>query len=336
MIFQVVFRMSGSNISPSPLSTTSNQSEETLHTSSYESESNESDEREDSRVKLPSIPSPHMVEVASPVSVKSDQSVAPGIAFKYSVSWDKPNSPAVSYSSMASVQSMNTPLKFSREPDVEGRNEAASPAPTLASFQSEQSMEPPATFSCRHSFCKTRIPYYWTKPTHAGSCCCPQYRKRFKTRPALNLNRTLANVVQTQQQAGFSPALLTQSYTGPGDVACDMCSGSRIRAVKSCLTCCTSYCESHVRRHYTVEALQEHILREPTKDLEQEVYNTNTPAEVGLKDLMSSMMNEMKGLKNTINKMRVKLEDVQRGITPVTEARPPRKRIRTELKEGES
>ncbi|XP_026803515.2 uncharacterized protein LOC113547393 [Pangasianodon hypophthalmus] len=422
--------MSGLNNSPSPLSTTSNQSEDSVHTSSYESESNESDEREDSRLKVPSIPSPRMVEAASPTSVKFDQSVAPRITFQNSLkhkgvspapmygyqgkdqlcpvmfspasvtiraSWDKPNSPAVSYNSMTSVQSMNPPLKFSREPDVVGRKEAASPAPTMASVQSEQSMDPPATFSCRlkvpsipsprmvdaaspgptsvrsdlsvipratikvsesytslmmrehlrcsvckdmlkepvsipcgHSFCQTCILSYWTKPIHAGSYSCPQCRKRFKTCPALSLNLTLANVVQTQQQAGFSPALLPQSYAGPGDVACDICSESSIRAVKSCLTCCTSYCETHVRRHYTVEALQEHILREPTKDLEQEVYKTNTPVEVGLKDLKSNMMNEMKQLENTVNKMTVKLEDLQRSITQITEAQHPRKSNHTE------
>ncbi|KAG5830083.1 hypothetical protein ANANG_G00318000 [Anguilla anguilla] len=51
-------------------------------------------------------------------------------------------------------------------------------------------------------------------------------------------------------------------------IPCDICCEGRTKAVKVCLTCSASYCESHVRDHYTVEALQRHKLEEITEDLD--------------------------------------------------------------------
>ncbi|XP_045069890.1 E3 ubiquitin-protein ligase TRIM16-like [Coregonus clupeaformis] len=56
-------------------------------------------------------------------------------------------------------------------------------------------------------------------------------------------------------------------FKGPGEVPCDIC--SEVKAVKFCLTCTLSYCETHVRKHYTVPKLQRHTLVEVTGDLEE-------------------------------------------------------------------
>ncbi|KAI4877474.1 hypothetical protein NFI96_030848, partial [Prochilodus magdalenae] len=132
-------------------------------------------------------------------------------------------------------------------------------------------LKEPVSIPCGHNYCKTCIQSYWTKPTRTGSFSCPQCRKRFRTRPALDPNSALAKMVKELQQAGFSPALPAHCYAGPGDVACDFCTGTKLRAVKSCLTCSASYCETHVKQHYTVAALQRHMLMEVTGELEQKL-----------------------------------------------------------------
>ncbi|KAF7686698.1 hypothetical protein HF521_015091 [Silurus meridionalis] len=370
--------MSDSNTSPSL----------TLSEPSVDDSSDSSDEREDlSLVQngiLPaSLCSNQGKDQICPVLLNMDEEISV-------VQWIKPNSPAASYISMRSNQSMDPPLKFRQKSDVMGFNEALSPAPTVASLQSDQSMDPPSSFNrmakgmsspsmvdslsprptsvksdqsvvqrkpdrkracytmklmrehlwcscckntlmepvsipCGHSFCKHCIKSYWKKPSPAGGYRCPRCRKRFQTRPSLKLNITLANVVQTQQQTCTSPRPLTRSYAGPRDVACDICIGRKIRAVKSCRTCLVSYCETHVRGHYTVEVLRKHTLIEPTNGLEQGVAS-NTPAEYVPQDLIT----QMQQLQNKVKEMEVKLEVLVSSISGVQR---PAKRKRTELED---
>ncbi|XP_076872906.1 uncharacterized protein LOC143522869 isoform X1 [Brachyhypopomus gauderio] len=242
-------------------------------------------------------------------SMKTDHSMDPPLTFNketavMSLKQDGPT-PAPSCLSGNSDRSIDRPVTFSREREGSWIKRETSPSP-CQSLKTEAFMAAPnthrdETFSpdinelsaslltedhfrcsvctdvlkepvsipCGHSYCKTCIQTYWKKPTQAGSYSCPQCRKRFNTRPALNTNLALAKVVEKLQQAGFSPALPAQCYAGPGDVVCDFCTGRKLRAVKSCLTCTASYCETHVRQHYTVAALQRHRLVEVTGDLEK-------------------------------------------------------------------
>ncbi|XP_046699118.1 uncharacterized protein LOC124381475 isoform X2 [Silurus meridionalis] len=203
-------------------------------------------------------------------------------------------SPAPTCMSFKSEQSKDQFIGFNGRPKLE----APSPAPTCISFKSEQSkdqfigfqrsvlhssllmddhlkcpeckdvLKVPVSIPCGHSFCKSCIQSYWEKSPHKGIYSCPQCKKKFKPCPLLSLNLALNNVIK---QAGFSPALPAQNYAGPGDVGCDICTGKRKRAVKSCLTCSIVYCENHVRQHYTVEALQRHTLIDITEDLESRI-----------------------------------------------------------------
>ncbi|XP_055780223.1 fibronectin-like [Salvelinus fontinalis] len=58
-----------------------------------------------------------------------------------------------------------------------------------------------------------------------------------------------------------------KSIIRPEEVVCDVC--DELKAVKFCLTCTQSYCETHVRKHYTVPKLQRHTLVEVTEGLEE-------------------------------------------------------------------
>lgn len=65
-------------------------------------------------------------------------------------------------------------------------------------------------------------------------------------------------------------------YAGPGDVACDMCSGRKVSAVKSCLQCLGSYCKEHLKPHYNVAALKRHKLVDTTNNLQDNICGHET------------------------------------------------------------
>ncbi|XP_020329185.1 E3 ubiquitin-protein ligase TRIM16-like [Oncorhynchus kisutch] len=56
---------------------------------------------------------------------------------------------------------------------------------------------------------------------------------------------------------------------GPGAVPCDIC--SEVQALKFCQTCSVSYCETHIRQHYTIPKLKRHTLVDVTGDLVQKL-----------------------------------------------------------------
>lgn len=71
---------------------------------------------------------------------------------------------------------------------------------------------------------------------------------------------------ETQEQ-GHDPAELGAPGEEEDQILCDFCLGaSRVRAVKSCLTCMVNYCEEHLRPHQENSKLHSHQLTEPAKD----------------------------------------------------------------------
>lgn len=72
---------------------------------------------------------------------------------------------------------------------------------------------------------------------------------------------------ETQEQ-GCGPAQTrAPGDEGEGEILCDFCLGaSRVKAVKSCLTCMVNYCEEHLRPHQENSKLHSHQLTEPAKD----------------------------------------------------------------------
>ncbi|XP_005951090.1 E3 ubiquitin-protein ligase TRIM21-like [Haplochromis burtoni] len=59
-----------------------------------------------------------------------------------------------------------------------------------------------------------------------------------------------------------------QQAAVPGEVPCDVCTGSKLKALKSCMVCLTSYCETHLEPHLTASRLRRHHLVEPLENLE--------------------------------------------------------------------
>uniref|UniRef100_A0A3Q2QW59 B30.2/SPRY domain-containing protein n=1 Tax=Fundulus heteroclitus TaxID=8078 RepID=A0A3Q2QW59_FUNHE len=55
----------------------------------------------------------------------------------------------------------------------------------------------------------------------------------------------------------------------PREIPCDMWTETKAKALKSCLVCLLSYCETHLEPHQTAPRLNEHQLMDPVKNLEE-------------------------------------------------------------------
>ncbi|XP_033961066.2 tripartite motif-containing protein 16-like [Pseudochaenichthys georgianus] len=132
-------------------------------------------------------------------------------------------------------------------------------------------LKDPATTSCGHSFCMNCIQTHWDKEDEKEVFSCPQCRQSFTPRPVLLKSTMLADLVEKQKKTGLEEAPADHGYAGAEDVACDVCTGRKLRACKSCLQCLISYCEKHLQPHYESPAFGKHKLVEPSKKLQENI-----------------------------------------------------------------
>ncbi|XP_034418534.1 E3 ubiquitin-protein ligase TRIM21-like [Cyclopterus lumpus] len=126
----------------------------------------------------------------------------------------------------------------------------------------------PVTTPCGHNFCKKCINDYWDTNNQN---MCPMCKKVFFSRPELLVNTFMSEMVSqfrqsAQQKASSSSS--EQQESKPGEVPCDVCTGTKLKALKSCLVCLVSYCETHLEPHLTMSGLKRHQLMDPVENLE--------------------------------------------------------------------
>lgn len=132
----------------------------------------------------------------------------------------------------------------------------------------------PVSTPCGHSFCKACLQGYWN---HSKKFQCPMCKKSYNKRPEMSVNRVLAEISSQFQGLmvagggaegaavrgstlnlasdtghGSSSGLDTGEFARPGEVPCDACIGRKLKALKSCVNCPGSYCETHLRHHKKV------------------------------------------------------------------------------------
>ncbi|KAG9334051.1 hypothetical protein JZ751_009214 [Albula glossodonta] len=148
----------------------------------------------------------------------------------------------------------------------------------------------PVTIPCGHSYCMECINDYWGKDDHIGIYSCPQCRQTFCPRPHLCRNTMLAEAVEQLRRASLNPRGSIKSVRRPssspgssmapassssssssGAVPCDVCQTDPQPAVKTCLVCLASYCETHLKPHRQAPALKRHELIGPTGQLTQKI-----------------------------------------------------------------
>ncbi|XP_060736523.1 E3 ubiquitin-protein ligase TRIM39-like isoform X1 [Tachysurus vachellii] len=116
----------------------------------------------------------------------------------------------------------------------------------------------PVTTPCGHNFCKSCITQCWDTSEH---CHCPYCNEKFTIRPEHKINITLRDVADHFKKRSKEPP---ESL----EVLCDVCTGVKQKAVKSCLDCGVTFCSSHLEPHINVPRYKEHKLINAVKNLE--------------------------------------------------------------------
>ncbi|XP_062864488.1 E3 ubiquitin/ISG15 ligase TRIM25-like [Trichomycterus rosablanca] len=130
-----------------------------------------------------------------------------------------------------------------------------------------ETLRDPITTHCGHSFCMVCINNCWDQEDDKGTYSCPQCRQTFTPRPVVSKNIILTGVVENLRKRKFQDPL----PSGPEDVECDSCTRKKYKAVKSCLVCLASFCETHIQLHYESPAYKKHKLVEASRRLKEQI-----------------------------------------------------------------
>ncbi|XP_033982066.1 E3 ubiquitin-protein ligase TRIM21-like isoform X2 [Trematomus bernacchii] len=173
----------------------------------------------------------------------------------------------------------------------------------------------PVSIPCGHNFCKACISEHWDRNVPSQ---CPYCKEVFNTKPELRVNTFISEMAaqfrqSAQQKASSSSS--EQHVVKPGEVPCDVCTGTRMKALKSCmmclvcmvcLVCLASYCETHLKN----AGFKRHQLIDPEENLEDRMYMKHDKR----LELFCELAKTEAEIQQMIQKRRLKIQEMNRSV----------------------
>ncbi|XP_029348797.1 E3 ubiquitin-protein ligase TRIM68-like [Echeneis naucrates] len=131
----------------------------------------------------------------------------------------------------------------------------------------------PVSTPCGHNFCRDCILGYWQS---ANLSQCPMCKQKFYRKPELKVNTFISEVASQfkkllEKKDEHDMTTIVESSGHEGDVTCDVCIGKKVKALKSCLDCLASFCETHLEPHHVLGTFKKHRLIDPTMNMQDRV-----------------------------------------------------------------
>ncbi|XP_055059617.2 E3 ubiquitin/ISG15 ligase TRIM25-like [Misgurnus anguillicaudatus] len=130
-------------------------------------------------------------------------------------------------------------------------------------------LKDPVTIPCGHSYCMSCITNCWNQNDQKRNYSCPQCRQTFNTRPDLGKNVMLAEMLGKLEKTKLQTDRFPLSDARPEDVKCDICTERKYKAIKSCLVCLESYCQTHFEQHEAFRTGKRHKVIDVTGRLQE-------------------------------------------------------------------
>ncbi|XP_017292984.1 E3 ubiquitin-protein ligase TRIM21-like [Kryptolebias marmoratus] len=123
----------------------------------------------------------------------------------------------------------------------------------------------PVSIPCGHNFCLECITHHWDL---SSSSYCPMCKEIFLNRPNLRVNVGLRDITEQFRKSVKKKPVpakrqISRKASKSDDIHCDICNENKLTAVKSCLVCQVSYCETHLTPHLRDPMMTKHRLTDP-------------------------------------------------------------------------
>ncbi|XP_073714972.1 E3 ubiquitin-protein ligase TRIM39-like [Misgurnus anguillicaudatus] len=122
----------------------------------------------------------------------------------------------------------------------------------------------PVTTPCGHNFCRICLKQCWD---NSQIYSCPYCKETFSKRPELKINTTLRDLTLIFKEKSSQVKSDKINLRRSDLILCDVCDERKLKAVKSCLMCQMSYCETHLEPHQRVPNLKKHKLIDPVENI---------------------------------------------------------------------